>query len=108
MLNNFRMKQAITPPLHAHPAHLWDGYRQLPGTLELWEQQLVFRFANFRDSHLNLTIQFSDIEKVEEFLIYNLARNGLRIIGKDGKADDFVMEESHFFKKLLEARLNNR
>ncbi len=100
------MKQIKPPPLHAYPAHLWDGNHQLPGTLELWEKQLVFRFTNFKDSHLNLTIQLDDIETVEEFLIYNIARNGLRVIGKDGKTDAFVLEGSRFFKQLLDARLS--
>lgn len=100
------MKHIKQPPLHAHPAHLWDGDRQLPGTLELWEKQLVFRLTNFKDSHLNLTIQLDDVEAIEEFLIYNIARNGLRVISKDGKTDSFVLHESSFFKKLLEARLS--
>ena len=101
------MKKAGNLQLHTYPAHLWDGDRQLPGILELWQQQLVFRFANFRDSHLNLLIHFCDIQGVEEFLIYDIARNGLRIIGKDGKTDLFVLEDSQVVKQTLEKLLKN-
>ncbi|MBK8566719.1 MAG: hypothetical protein IPN76_26160 [Saprospiraceae bacterium] len=39
------MTQAAKLPHHVYPAHLYDGERQLPGTLELCEQQLVFRLV---------------------------------------------------------------
>ena len=103
-LDFFSMQNESVPILSA-PAHLYDGDRQLPGTLELWPQQLVFRFANFRESHLNLFIQLDSIKKVEEFLIYNVARNGLRISCKDGKTDLFVLEESQPFKATLDNQL---
>ncbi len=102
------MKQSTNTPIFVSPAHLWDGHRQLPGQLELWEQELVFRFANFEDSHLQLTVSLSEITKLEEFLIYNVALNGLRIISKDGKADTFVLEQSRLFKHLLEAQISRK
>ncbi|MBK8566715.1 MAG: hypothetical protein IPN76_26140 [Saprospiraceae bacterium] len=102
------MKHINKHPLHTYPAHLWDGHRQLPGQLELWEHELVFRFANFEDSHLQLAVPLSEITNLEEFLIYNVAWNGLRVISTDGKADSFVLEQSRLFKHLLEAQISRK
>ena len=92
-------------PILEFPAHLWDGIRQLPGTLELWEKEVVFRFVNFKDSHLNLVIPISEIEKVEEYLVFDLARNGLRICSKGGRCDLFVLEDGQAFKKAIKGRM---
>ncbi|MEK7256818.1 MAG: hypothetical protein AAB316_18840 [Bacteroidota bacterium] len=100
------MKKAAETPLLAAPAHLWDGIRQLPGSLELWEDRVVFRFSNFKDSHLNLTILLAQIELVEEYLVFDLARNGLRFQSKNGWCDLFVLEEGvHEFKKAVLAQV---
>ena len=88
------------PPFIAS-AFLWDGQRQLPGTLELWEHKVVFRFDDFRDSHLNLVIPIWEILRVEEFLLFEVSRNGLRIENKAGKADCFVLEGLGVFKEKL-------
>ena len=92
-------------PTFSTPAFLWDGLSQLPGTLELWEQKVVFRFDNFRDTHLNLVIPLWEILRVEEFLIFNISRNGLRIENKEGKADCFVLEEPGIFKEKIKAHI---
>ncbi len=88
-------------PLHTTAAWLWDGKRQLPGRLELSEYRLEFHFDNFRDSHLNLIIPLREIEKVEEFLLFELSRNGLRVENRQGKTDVFVLEELAGFKKMI-------
>lgn len=90
------------PPLLSTPAWLWDGQRQLPGTLELWELKVVFRSEGFSESHLNLVIPIWEILQVEEFLLYDLARNGLRIEDREGKTDYFVLEEPRLFRQRLE------
>jgi hypothetical protein len=89
------------PLILSSPAYLWDGYHQLLGTLELWESEVIFKLSDFKYSHLNLHIAMKNISKVEEFLIFDLAKNGLRIQNKDGKYDLFVLEESEYFKKML-------
>ncbi len=91
----------MNTPLHTTPAWLWDGKRQLPGRLELSEYRLEFHFDNFRDSHLNLIIPLREIEKVEEFLLFELSRNGMRVENRLGKTDVFVLEEPKIFKKLI-------
>lgn len=101
----FQMEKPIRSPILSAPAALWNGIRQLPGTLELWETEVVFRLNDFKDSHLNLSIALLEIEKVEEFLVYDLARNGLRIQNKDGNFDLFVLDEAPRFKRLLEEHL---
>ncbi|TAK37401.1 MAG: hypothetical protein EPO28_12020 [Saprospiraceae bacterium] len=92
-------------PIFTTPASLWDGIRQLPGTLELWGQEVVFRFANFKDSHLDLVIPISEIEIAEEYLVFDLARNGLRIESKGGRYDLFVLEDVPRFKHALAKEL---
>ena len=101
------LMQEYSKPMLEFPASLWNGIRQLHGTLEIWETEVFFRLTDFKGSHLNLLIHFSDIQKVEEFLIYDIARNGLRIIGKDGKTDLFVLEDSQVVKQTLDKLLKN-
>ncbi len=95
------MEQEEKTSIFSTPAHLWDGIRQLPGRLELWENEVVFRFANFQQSHMNLIIPLHEIEKVEEFLVFDLARNGLKITGADGRCDLFVLDGAADFKKAV-------
>ena len=92
-------------PILKLPASLWDGIRQLPGTLELWETEVIFRLKDFKESHLDLRIPLVGIEKVEEYLVFDLAKNGLRIQGKDGKYDMFVLEDVRGFKHALAKEL---
>jgi len=99
------MKKAAHTPIHISPAALWDGIYQLSGILELWEHAVIFRLDDFKKSHLNLTISHAEIASVEEFLVYDLARNGLRIQNKDSKFDLFVLEDAPRFKRLLEQAL---
>lgn len=95
----------MSAPPYCAPAFLWDGQRQLPGTLELWEQKVVFRFDNFPDSHLNLVIPVWEILRVDVFLVFRIARHGLRIENKKGTADCFVLEDPKGFKDKLMGQL---
>ena len=66
-------------------AYFWDGTNKLPGTLELWPTELVFQFTDFQQSHLDLRIPLEEIELVEIFMVFNLAKNGLKIISQREK-----------------------
>lgn len=92
-------------PVFSTPAFLWDGVIQLSGILEVWEREVVFSLNNFKESHLSLSIPLTAIERVEEYLVFDLAKNGLRIQDKDGKYDLFVLEEVHQFKNRLLAAM---
>ena len=81
-------------------AHLWDGYRQLPGTLSLTEQKLIFEFDDFQGSHLNLIISLADIEAVKHFLVFEIGKNGLKVTSKEGH-DLFLLEEAMSFRSIL-------
>jgi len=48
-----------------------------------------------------LQIPLNEIKEVEEFLIYELARGGLRIVNINGHFDLFVLENAAIFKKRL-------
>ncbi|MCB0650230.1 MAG: hypothetical protein KDC85_03070 [Saprospiraceae bacterium] len=100
------MQKQVTDPVFSTPAYLWDGTNRLPGILELWNTEVVFRFSGFKSSHLNLVIPVSSIEKVEEYLIFDLAKNGLKIQSREDKFDLFVMEEVWKFKNSLTKALD--
>ncbi len=88
-------------PIYKTPAVLWDKTQQLHGSLELWETEIFFRLNEFKESHLNLSIPLTAIEKVEEYLVFDLAKNGLRIQDKHGKYDLFVLDDVRKFKHIL-------
>lgn len=92
-------------PRYLAPAFLWDGHRQLPGQLELREDRVIFLFDDFRGSHLTLAIPVGEIALVEEFLLFDIARHGLRIEGRTGKVDCFVLDEPGVFKEKIREQL---
>lgn len=95
------MKQDSSVPILSVPALLWDGSRQLSGVLELWETLVFFRLDDFKNSHLQLGILLSELDFVEEYMVFDLAKNGLRIQSKDGRFDLFVLDEGQRFKKAV-------
>ena len=95
------MSEHIAVLIFSTPAFLWDGINQLSGSLELWDTKVLFRLDGFQKSHLLLSIPLSTIEKVETFLVFDLARNGLRIQNKNGEHDFFVIEDLDQFKTRL-------
>ncbi len=88
-------------PLLNFPAHLWDGYKQLSGTISLTTENLVFRFDDFQKSHLNLKIPIEDIENAESFLLFDISRKGLKISAKNGHEDLFILDDPMGFLKEL-------
>ncbi len=99
------MDSNVVEPVYRSTATLWDGKIQLPGILELWESEIIFHVDGFTSSHLNLWISLSEIEKVEEFLIYDLARNGLLILTRNEKRELFVIEDVSLFIQKLRSQL---
>jgi hypothetical protein len=95
-----KTKKHPKPAVLKSKAHLWDGNRQLPGTLSLTPKNLLFEFDDFQKSHLNLVIPLANIETAEHFLVFELARNGLKISTKKGY-DLFVLENAMDFRKVL-------
>lgn len=92
-------------PILSVPALLWDGSRQLSGILELWETLIFFRLDDFKNSHLQLSIPLTELDIVEEYMVFDLAKNGLRIQSKKGRYDLFVLEEGQRFKKAVLAQM---
>lgn len=95
------MKQDSGVPILSVPALLWDGARQLSGLLELWETRVFFRLDDFTNSHLQLSIPLTELHLVEEYMVFDLAKNGLRLQSKDGRYDLFVLDEGQRFKKAV-------
>jgi len=97
------MKVKILQPIYSVEASIWDGSYQLPGVLEILNDTVSFKFNDFNKSHIKLQIPFIEIKEVEEYLIYELARGGLRITSKNGHFDLFVLQNVALFKqKVLE------
>ena len=48
-----------------------------------------------------------NIKKTKLTFIFGLAKNGVKILSKDGKEDCFVLNQSDRFKKLLNKKPNN-
>ena len=91
------------PPLEVE-AFLWNGKTRLPGRLVLGPTTLAFETDGFQSSHLCLEIALADIIKLESFLLYDIARNGLSIITQNGMEGQFIIPEfDTFYKKLKEA-----
>lgn len=67
------------------------------------DEELQFGITSFADSHLQLKIPYREMTAVEEFLIFDLARNGLRVQTRDGRSTLFVLEEIAELKELLQA-----
>ena len=86
-------------------ASLWDGKRRLPGNLSLTSQRLVFQFDDFQKSHLSLSIPLVEIESAEHFLLFDFARNGLKITSKSG-VDLFVLDDPLKFRKTLKKAID--
>jgi hypothetical protein len=99
------MKKNPKAPILSVPATIWDGSRQFSGVLELWQKAVCFRLIGFKNSHLELNIPITEIERVEEFLVFDLAKNGLRIQSKNGRSDLFVLDEGALFKNALLAQM---
>jgi len=90
----------MTEILHS-PAFFWDGTTQLPGVLQLRSTELVFKFSDFKHSHLNLNIPLRDVESARVFMIFNISKNGLRIDSRNDKIDLFVLEDCKGFCEVL-------
>ena len=91
--------------LYSSPAILWDGFRQLSGILELHEDIIHFQLHDFAFSHLSLVIPLVEIDLVEEYLIFDLAKNGLLILNKNGNRELFVMTNGPAFLRKLRSQL---
>ena len=87
-------------------ATLWDGSKQLHGSLELLENGLFFSLNNFSRSNLNLDIPYEHIENVRLYRVYKISLEGLEIVTKDGKQNVFVMEDASNIKRLIRNRIN--
>lgn len=101
------MGKRSTLPILSTPAYLWDNSIQLGGTLELWESEIRFQTSELKGSPLNLYIPLEIIETIEEFLIFDIAKNGLRIQNIEGKNDLFVLDQPKVFKDALNKVLEN-
>lgn len=98
------MKSRNASNLQAN-AYFWDGTKQLPGILEVNKTELIFRFDDFRHSHLKLCIYLKDIEAAKVFLLFDVVKNGLKVSSKDNKVDLFILDEADLFCETLKRQM---
>ena len=55
------------------------------------------------DSKLELIVIDEEriFKEIEDFKVFGIAKNGVKILSKDGKEDCFVLNQSDRFKNLL-------
>lgn len=99
------MKSKNTVTLRAR-AFFWDGSKQLPGLLKLNKEKLLFQFDDFLHSHLKLCIDLKSIDSVKVFLVFNIAKNGLKITSNNQKIDMFILDEAELFYECLKKQMN--
>lgn len=90
-----------------YQAWLWNGRQQIPGRLILLEHKMSFEITSFPKSSLQLEIFYRDIVQIKEFLLFDLARYGLRINTINGRSDLFVLDDPASLQKALQDRLIN-
>lgn len=93
--------------MKGEPAFIWDENKQLSGSIFLSDEEVIFQFRDFGKSHLSLKIAYTNIIKIEIFVIYNLSINGLKIVGKNQKEDLFILQNPKALKKEIEQRQKN-
>ena len=86
-------------------AVLWDGNKQLHGSLEFEEKGMIFKMKDFSRTHLNLQIAYGDIAKVSHYKIYQLVYQAIEITSMDGRRNVFVVDEPMVLKRLIEGRV---
>jgi hypothetical protein len=73
---------------------LWSQKQQLEGSLVLTPNNLQFLPHAFENSHLEVNLALKDVHDIQVFLLYGIACNGLKVTGKDGNYDLFVLEDN--------------
>lgn len=92
-------------PIFKTIANCWDGFKQLPGTIEIWPTEVVFNFNDFSESHIKLSIPFNEIVQITPFMVYDIAKIGLQIESKSGKKDFFVSTDSKKICNLIQQQV---
>ena len=100
--------QHMTKAILEYQAWLWNGRQQISGRLILLEHKLSFEITSFQKSNLQLEIFYRDIIQIREFLLFDLARYGLRINTINGRSDLFVLDDPASLKRALQDRLINK
>jgi hypothetical protein len=88
-------------PILRMDAYIWNGKQKLLGKLVLTNESLEFILKGFEESRLLWRINRNKIRQAKDFLVYDVARQGLKITGDDGKSDLFVFEKKTELSQIL-------
>lgn len=95
------MSNDASPLFIIEPTFLWAEGERLIGKIYIFKHYLEYVPDHFQNSHLTCTIYFSDIIRIQEFLLFDIARNGLSIHSKDDRIDQFILDEPAEVKAII-------
>ncbi len=83
------------------PANHFKGAEGVGGRLYLTTKRLVFKSHKLNIQNHELSINLTDINKVDRYKKLGIINNGLEIISKENNVDKFVVEQAdEWIKKL--------
>ena len=86
-------------------AVLWNGKKQIQGSIKIDELLISFVFSDFNDTNLKLEIPLEEVEQVFYHKLYEITNEGLEIQSKGGKRNVFVIEDPVGLKRNIEKRI---
>ncbi len=87
-------------------AILWDGHKQLKGTIKFNQDTLAFIMDDFELTNLNFQIEYKEIDHVSHFRLYDITNEGIEIICKDGKQNIFIVDDRNAFRKIISEKIS--
>ena len=88
-----------------HNANHFMGFEAVGGKLFITNKRFVFKSHSINIQNHELTIQYSDIERIELCFTFLIVPNGLKIITKSGKKDQFVVWKRKMIKEAIEQKM---
>ena len=89
-------------------AVLWDGNKQIMGTLFMGVHSLQFRLEDFECTDLNFDLPYDSIQEVKYMKIYGIVHRGLRILNFSGNENVFVVSDPIKLRKAISQKIRNR
>jgi len=98
--NSALVKKSATPPfelgeqiIHEGPANHFKGWEGVGGRLYLTNQRLIFKSHAFNFQNHTFSLPLHQIQDARPALTIGLISNGLQIATKDGRMENFVVED---------------
>ncbi len=86
-------------------AILWDGNKQIHGTLSFDEESLKLDMLDFQNTALVFCIDYADIKEVKRSRVYDLQSHALKIVTKAGRSSTLVVDDIAYAEKLIQGKI---